>query len=1056
MSRGRRHLGWLSVAFLFGGTPAWSQESTPSDPPSSTETTSTNDTSDPADTRESPDAPSVEDDPARDEEATPREAEVEAAPSPAESAPEASAPAARQPLGRRLTGTVTDNETGAGLADVLVQIEGTTLLTTSLGDGTFFIEGAPPGPLVLQFMQEGYTPRTLNVVAQQSRVDAALIPASVEEIVVVGRGTQIAKKNLANSVSRVSFKQLEDVASENISQALQGKIAGANIQANSGAPGGGIQMQLRGVSSINGRSTPLYVIDGVIVSDLATPSGISTVSLSTGGSSSESTQDNQVNRIADINPYDIADIQVLKGASAAAIYGAKASNGVVVITTKRGRSGEPRVNVTQRFGLYTPLNTLGSRNFETLQEAIDTFANADDPASVGAITDLYTGQTFDNEGRLLRQRELSTETSVSLSGGSATTDYFASLLVKDDAGIIPQTGYKKQSGRLNVGQRFGENFELRMSSNLIHSDTSRSLTNNDNAGVSHYIVLPATPNFFDLRRRPDGSFPRNPFIASGTNPLQTVALMDDSEETWRMIGALNARWTAWSTDTHRLEALATTGVDWFEQKNLLLFPRELFFEPNDGLPGTSLNTTTEGLAINVDTNLVHTYEPISGDYKLTSSAGFQFEQRGFDNVYVTARNVASGQRNVDNAAQFGVVARREKIRDRGFYVQEEALLFDQTLTLNAGLRMEQSSVNGDVNQFFFFPKAAAAYQLPWLPDTFDNIKVRVAYGETGNQPLYDRKFTPLDARGNIGGNPALVGQGIIGDPEIAPERQREIEGGVDFSMFEQRLSVELTGYYRVISDFLLEREVAPSTGFDVQYFNGGSFRNMGLEALIQGTPIETSLFSWMSRATFFLNRSRVTDLPVPPFRAGGFRPSLGEFRIEEGKPVTQIVGFVDGECCFKIGDSEPDFRVGFYNELKYQRFTFSFLLDWQQGSDVINLTQLLSDSAGNTADFEEPDGGNFRISNFGRNTALYVQDATYVKLRELVVAYDMPPEWLEPLSIVSNLRFTLSGRNLLVFTPYEGLDPEVSNFGNRPVGRNVDVAPFPPSRSFWFSVSAGF
>lgn len=868
---------------------------------------------------------------------------------------------------------------------------------------------------------------------------------AVEELVVTGRATGIAEQNQANSVARVTAEQLRDVPAPTISEALQGKIAGANIQSNSGAPGGGIQLQLRGISSIKGRSAPLYVIDGVIISDAAIPNGISAVTASVSGSSADATQDNQVNRIADLNPDDIESIQVLKGASAAAIYGAKASNGVVIITTKRGEPGEARVDFRQRFGLWFPANTLGARQYETEQEAVDKFGEL--------ARDYYTGETYDHEAELTSQRELSYETSISVHGGSDDTGYYTSLFIKDDAGIIPGTGYEKQSFRVRLDHEFSDRISVTTWVNAIHASTSRSATNNDNAGVSHYIVLSATPSFVDLGRRADGTYPRNPFVSSGANPIQTAALMQDDEEVWRVLGALTTDLALVDGDQNQLDLLATLGVDHFTQESDLFFPPALHFEDADGAPGTALDTNSDSLNLNLDVNLVHR---LSLDaMSATTSAGFQFEERELGTVYIVSRNLNAGLSNVDAGTQVELREVQSLVRDRGFYLQEQLLLVDDTITVIGGVRAEQSSVNGDPEALFWYPKAAAAWRLPFDLGPIDLLKLRVAYGETGNQPLYGQKFTALDATVNIEGAPGIVTGGVIGDPDIVPERQREIEVGFDLRGFDRRFNFEVTLYQRTITDLLLERATAPSTGAETEFFNGGELQNRGIELLAYIAPVSTEDWLWDLTVTFALNRSEIVDLPVPPFNTAGFGTSVGAFRIEEGASATQIVGNVPdgmgGSTVGKVGDTEPDFRAGIHSSLSWGGLRLATLVDWQQGGSVINLTRFLYDASGNTADFEG--AGQERSTRFANGeTGVYVEDATFIKVREISLSYEIPSELVAALDPVDRLYVSLAGRDLFTFTNYSGLDPEVSNFGNRPIGRNIDVAPYPPARSVWFTV----
>lgn len=976
-----------------------------------------------------------------------------AAPQPAPADAQPAATVAPAPANTRtITGKVLDALTNDGLPMTRVIIKGTTKGTETELDGTFSLD-VPMGPVTLLFSSQDHKEREVTVGATRDTMTVSLDATFVEEMVVVGRASELARKHVANSVASVSTEDLNRAPAATVDQALQGKVAGVNIQSNSGAPGGGLQLRMRGVSTINGSNAPLYVVDGVIISDVAISSGVFEVTGSVGGSNPSATQDNQVNRIADLNPNDIESIEVLKGASAAAIYGSKATNGVVIITTKRGKAGAPQFALTQRVGAYQLANKLGTRQIDSLEEATEVFG--------AKAADYYQpGRIYDHEEQLAGNRKLSYETLASVSGTSGDTRYFASAMVKDDEGVITNTGYEKQTFRLNLGQKFGSSLEVNTATSFIHSLGSRGLTNNDNNNVSYHMVLPSTPNFVDLSASGDGTYPSNPFLPNGSNPLQTAALMRNDEDVWRLMGAADATWHAYKSDTQNFKVKANLGVDRFQQKNTLLFPNELHFEPvDDGLAGTSLFATSEVLNLNTSVTAIHSYRPASGFLSANTSAGFQFEQRSLDSTYITSRDLTAGQPNVDSGTQVGVRQNRQLVRDRSFFLQEEMLLMDERLTLVGSVLGEQSSNNSNAAQVFFFPKIATAYRLPNLHPAINELKVRLAYGETGNQPQYGMRYNAWSASNNIGGNSGIIGTGIAAAADLRPERQGEIEAGVDALLFNGNAVVELTVYQRTINDMLLQRAVAPSTGYTTEIFNGGELQNRGVEAMLQLTPVKTTDFEWVSNTTFALNRSMVTSMPVPAFVVGGFGTSLGAFRIEEGASATQIVGRVpraDGTCCDikKIGDTEPDFRMAFANTVKYGNFSLSMLLDWQQGSDVINLTRFLYDASANTRDYEQ--NGAKRQQDWRTNAAVYVEDASFLKVREISLTYNLPESYATRIPGVKSARLTLSGRNLFTFTNYSGLDPEVSNFGNQAIARNIDVAPFPPSRSFWTSIDLGF
>jgi TonB-linked SusC/RagA family outer membrane protein len=979
-----------------------------------------------------------------------------------------------QPLAaqtRTISGTVTDSSGGAPIAGAVITVRGGTGSATSRENGSFVLTQVPAGEATIVVRQIGYR-RTEVVVpdASSGPIDVALArdPVRLDEVVVTGQFTGIERRNLPNAVASISAEDLENVPTPSIEQQLQGKLAGADIQTNSGAPGGGVQVRLRGVTSINSAAEPLYVVDGVIMSDVAIPPNSDPVTAARGGSNPEPTQENQVNRIADINPNDIERVEVLKGASASAIYGGRASNGVVIITTKRGTGGRANVNLTQRFGFFAIADKFGSRRFANAAEADAAFG-----AGTGAAhgCDASSCPYFDHEEELAGRSPLSYETLASVSGGDDNTRYFASGIVKHDGGIIEKTGFSREGIRLNLSQRLGSRLNLNVNSNILHTNANRGLTNNDNALTSYYMALAFTPSFVDLSRNPDGTFKPNTFAPS--NPLQTAALSDIGEDVWRLISGVSLDWTMLQGERSSLKFTTTGGMDFFAQENRLVFPAELQFEPNDGLPGTSLLTKSDNVNLNLQGGLIHTLT--GSGFTATTSGGVQYARRDLDIDRTIARNLVGGQANVDAATSISKEQQRELIKDLGYFVQEEVLLMDERLLLTAGVRADQSSLNSDSEKLFWYPKGAASYRLPGLLGAGSEFKIRGAYGESGNQPRYGQRFTPISSTSTIGGLPGLVVStgNTTGAPDLRPERLREFEAGFDASLGDGRTNFELTGYQKNVKDLLLQRDLPESSGFARLIFNGGRLRTRGVEAALGLTPIERRNFSWFFRTTFSLSRSTITQLDAPPFEQGGFGAVLGTWKFEEDSSATRIVGsdtLPDGTPIVRrIGDSNPDFRMGFSNNVTVGRFGFSFLLDWQKGSDIMNLTTLLYDLGQVTPDYAEPlpapvqDGtntyttvGQLRLGGFGRVANNFREGASFLKLREVTLSYSIPPSALRSLfGSARSARISLSARNLFSIDNYTGVDPEVSNFGNQAIFRNIDVAPFPPSRSFWLSLDLG-
>ncbi len=975
-----------------------------------------------------------------------------------------SVPAAAQT--RTLTGTVTDASTGQPLEGARVSVRGTSLAATTGAAGVFTLGSVPTGGITITIRRIGSNPTEIVLPPGQNEIRVTLTrdPLRLSDVVVTGQATGVERRNLANAVATVSGEEVSRVSAQTVEQALQGKVVGASIQANSGAPGGGMQMRLRGVTSINGASEPLYVVDGVVLSNVAIPSNQNAVTKSTQGSNPSLTQDNQVNRIADINPNDIENIEVLKGASASAIYGSRASNGVVIITTRRGRAGERRVNATQRVGFSKISNTLGSRTFNTLAEATAAWG-------ASAANFYQQGRSFDHERELAGRTPVSSESVVDISGGDSDTRYFASGLWKRDGGIIQNTGYGKQSVRANLDQDFGPRLNLSLQTNATTSLAQRGLTNNDNAGVSFWMVFPFTPNFLDLRQNPDGTFPANRF-GNVSNPLQTAALMKNDEKVLRSILAGRLTFNAIQRQAYSLKLYLNGGADQFSQENSLLFPPELQFEPiDDGEPGTALLSNSKNLNLNLGTSAVFTVSPASGAFSATTSVGVNGSSRELRVSRIVSRNLVGGLGIVGAGTNVRVLEQRQRVEDFGLFAQEEFLTLSERLLLTAGVTADRSSANSDTEKYFYYPKISGSFRFIQPFRMMEEVKIRAAYGQSGNQPLFGQKFTPLSAVENIAGLPAIVVpvQGTVGSLNLRPERMREIEAGADLSFVGGRAAVELTGFRKDITDLLLQRTLAPSSGFGFEIFNGGKLRTTGAEVAVNLVPIQSAQTEWVFRTSFASTRSKIVALPVPTFRGLGFGTALGSFQFEEGASATQIVGndsLPDGSVVVrKIGDANPSFTMSFVNNLRFNRFRLYGLLDWQHGGSIINLTKFLYDLGQNTIDYADPitygtlqttKGAN-RLRLFPKQTAVYVEDASFMKLREVTLAFELPATMVSRFGRgIRSAELSFSGRNLWTNTDYSGMDPEVSNFGNQPIGRNIDVAPFPPSRSFWFSLSLGF
>ena len=373
-------------------------------------------------------------------------------------------------------------------------------------------------------------------------------------------------------LATISSKELNGIApAQTFDAALEGKISGAYINANSGAPGGGISVKLRGVTSVYGNTQPLYVVDGVFVDNTSTSAGLNVVTAALANGATTSNQDNPSNRIADLRPEDIENIEILKGASAAAIYGSKAAAGVVIITTKRGKQGKTNISLSQDLGFIKPRKLLGVRTFTADRAASLSRDSATSAALRQQFLDAQAkGEIYDYEKEIYDNTAFLRNTVLSMNGGNEKTGFYFSVAQKDEGGIVKRTGYNNTSVRLNVDHRITDNIKIGISTNYINSSADRGLFGNDNAGVTTGIALSSTPGFAQLHADAAGNYPNNPFAAA--NPLQTIALMRNNESVNRFITGANLDIVLQKSNRSTTKFIGRGGFDFYNLQTSVLFP----------------------------------------------------------------------------------------------------------------------------------------------------------------------------------------------------------------------------------------------------------------------------------------------------------------------------------------------------------------------------------------------------------------------------------------------------------------------------------------------------
>lgn len=947
-----------------------------------------------------------------------------------------------------ISGKILD-ENGQAVIGAAVTAVGTTVGTITDIDGSYSLS-VPEGVNQIQISYLGFGTKTLNIADNNySSIVMTESVSQLDEVVITGLASSVKRSNLANAVGSISAEELTGVTSQQtVDGAMYGKMTGVNIVQNNGAPGGGIAMRLRGVSSLSGNNQPLWIVDGVYISNAEIPSGSRFASGANSG-----TEEGASNRIADLNPEDIESIEVLKGASAAAIYGTRANAGVVIITTKKGKSGETKISLDQDFGFNTIAKKVGRRAYTaaSVAEAFDStegvrFAEAE-----------AAGKIFDYEEEIYGERGLISDTRIKVSGGNEKTQFYVGGGYRTEDGIIQNTGFDRASLRLNLNHKLSDRVSLGVNSNYIRSASSRSFTGNENeGGLSYGYTLAFTRDWNDLFPNENGVYPNNP-SASG-NPLYVRDHAKNEEDVNRFLNSANVDFKLYQSDNQVLKLNFNTGLDYFINETFVYVPElhQSQVGTSNGFIGVGKNVFNN---FNYQAIAVHDYYT-PGGINFTTQAGVSYLDFDRDFILNRTTQLNPGQSNLSQGGTQEISQRLENEEEFGIILQEEVNVNDKIIGTLGG-RFDKSSLNGDPNKYYFFPKASVALNLTnfgfWNSEFFDLFKVRAAYGETGSSASFGSLFTGLSPV-NIGGSSGFIVNPNQGNLNLEPETSKEIEFGVDLAMLDNRFGVELSYYIRDVNNLLYDRSLPTSSGFSNEIRNDLDLQNKGLELALRFVPIESSTVTWNSSISYWFNRSNITrlgtvdgtdeanDIPsfVPPGVAFGL--GLGSFYINEGSPITGL--WNNGENGpEQTGDTEPDFQIGFYNEINFlDDFDLDFLLHWKKGGDILNLSRLLTDIGGVTPQ----DVVDFVTDN--ENVNGFIEDASYIRLREIGLNYTLP------MSAYSfdKIRLGVSARNLFTITDYTSYDPETSTKGGTGLSTGIEVTPFPSSKQVYFSIGLDF
>ena len=1002
---------------------------------------------------------------------------------------------------RQVTGKVIESD-NSPLPGVSVTVKGTTRGATTASDGTFKLSVKEGATLV--FSSLGFEKKEVNV-GTQSTLNVTLISStsSLDEVVVTAFGISQEKKSLGYAVQEVKSEAIQNSGQANLVTALQGQVAGAIISGGGGDPGAGTNIILRGITSLSGgaNNQPLFVIDGIIISN-ATQAGSPTPSAGSNAVNANE-QFGNTNRASDINPNDIESMSILKGPAATALYGLRASNGAVVITTKSAKAGKMTVDFTIQGGFS---EVAKSPRIQTrfIQGRLGEFIPEDDPTqrsifrSFGPLAG-PNDVVYDNF-RDFFQTGVSSRNNVSIGKGSQKGNVRLSLSYNYDKGITPFTDFKRMTARVNGLRNITDKLTISGSFSYSNSGGNRA----PSGDKSVFSSLSYWPNSYDVNdfQKPDGT-QNNITFGVVDNPKYLMfkaprvdnndRIIADATIQYKIAPWLTAKYqltydTYHETRTRMVDSTFDVGIQvkgWMTSEHLNF--REV--NSNFFLTATKNFTNKINGSLMVGNAIVDSKQPNS---YVDRGEGWRAP---FTREISSFRNVITRQYSPQ---QYRIVS----------YFADAKLNINDNLYLNVTGRNDIVSTLPEQNRSFFYPSASLSYLFTEnLPkNNFINYgKLRLSWAQVGKSTdpyvsgiYYD--FTPNFPFG--GTVPGFRRISTTAEPDLKPERTTSIEIGTELRLLKNRLSIDATYFTMDSRDQIVQAPVANSSGFSSYFTNIGLIRNRGVELLLRASLVKQKNFSWDVTVNGSTQSGEVVEMPdylkeISYYDNG---PNGISLKVRQGSKIGDLWAFdysrsPDGQVIIGtnglpvldqtqqkvMGNALPKWLGGLTNTFTYKNVSFSFLLEVRQGGDVLDLAEVNSIRNGITQLTERRyeravfngvvrnadgtfttntnavvlDENYYRAFLFNGWGGVGIQDASWFRVRNINLGYSLPDAIAKKTPFKRGIRATLTGTNLFLSTPFRGYDPDALAFGSGTnligfVGRNN-----PATRSFQLTLNFG-
>lgn len=993
---------------------------------------------------------------------------------------------------RTLTGKVVGPD-GSPVVGATVAIKGTSVSTAADANGTFSIS-VPSTRATLEISSVGFQTLEQFVNPGDNNITISLAEgdASLGEVVVVGYGTQ-KKSDLTGSISSIKGEDLTQIATQRVDQALQGRAAGVLVLNTDGAPGGNTTIRVRGMNSINGGNNALIVIDGLQGADLNS-----------------------------LNPNDIESIEILKDASATAIYGAQGANGVVLITTKLGKKGKPMIGYNYTYGsskLRKKLEVMNAAEFAriaNLANAAENLTGTPTPIFSDAEIAEYerTGGT-DWQDVIYRTAPMHNH-ELSVSGGTDNLRYLVSAGYLDQKGIMLNSDYERFSLRANLTADITNWASFGLTWN--GTKESGSAPPFGNSGLISFLGnaanaaprWPATEPVYDA----DGNYFKHRSgygVPDAWNPLASAIEPNINNKTNKNLLNTYIEFTPLPGLSLRI----TGGANIVNTNNQLYFNQNTF----DGKQATGLGTVTGITNQRYQNSNILTYDKKIGEHRftLTGVAEQQYSLYRFNST--TGKNFLVDQLGAEDMGGANLLISSSVATERvlNSYMGRLNYIYADKYLLTASYRADGSSVFGANNKWGYFPSASVAWRASeenFIKDlnVFSDLKFRVSWGITGNQGISPyQTLSGVASGGNYPYNGSEVTDlgffiGNPANPNLKWESTTQTNYGIDLGFFSGRLQVTADYYHKTTRDLLMPRALPGYTGFTSVTDNIGSIENKGFEFAISGDPLVGTV-RWNTGFNISTNRSKVLDLggvdrigyvtsqggyslnnplmylivgrPFGQMYGWGYEGVWGTDKASEAAAFGQLPGdpkytdvngdgSINNQDMMVIGNAFPDFIFGWTNRLSYKSFELTLLIQGSQGNDLFNQPRIRMENPGEgtsarlldmwTPDNQDTDVPGIIDALTRQNAALtskvavndqrrsrWVEDASYIRLKNIMLAYNLPKNVLSRLKL-NNIRVFVSATNLATITKYTGYDPEVSAYNDNDAQIGVDFSSYPQSR----------